>query len=146
MIEDVPYGEDPLGGSRLDSLRQLFDRLVAQGYRGTVSIKIFPGRFCLVGNSTEGFSLAPDETAYSQCDAVAGAPNDSPPQSQHVSLAFADLAAELRSASHGAVDVQVDSGDEASTLVTYPPVSESLTAGEWNRSASANNRIEIRLR
>jgi CheY-like chemotaxis protein len=140
----VPYGEDPLGGPRLEALRQLFDRLLAQGYRGTVDIKVFPGRFCLVGNPTEGFSLAPDETAYTQCDLVGSVPDDSTPQ--RLSLAFADLAAEVRAASHGAVDVQVGLGDEGSTLVAYPPVSQSLTAGEWNRSGSANNRIEIRLR
>jgi CheY-like chemotaxis protein len=146
MVEVVPYGEDPLGGPRLDALRQLFDRLVAQGYHGTVDIRIFPGRFCLMGNATEGFSLAPDETAYSQCDVVGSVPDDSMPQSQRGSLAFADLAAGLRSASRGAVDVQVETGDEASTLVAYPPISGSLTAGEWNRSGGANNRIEIRLR
>ncbi|HTW39098.1 MAG TPA: response regulator [Steroidobacteraceae bacterium] len=146
MVEVVPYGEDPLGGPRLDALRQLFDRLVAQGYHGTVDIKIFPGRFCLMGNATEGFSLAPDETAYAQCDVVGTVPDDSMPQSQRGSLAFADLEAGLRSASHGAVDVQVETGDEASTLVAYPPVSASLTAGEWNRSGGANNRVEIRLR
>jgi CheY-like chemotaxis protein len=146
LVEVVPYGEDPLGGPRLESLRQLFDRLVAQGSRGTVDIKIFPGRFCLMGNPTEGFSLAPDETAYAQCDVVGSVPDDSIPQSQRLPLAFADLAAALRSASHGALDVQVQTGNEGSTLVAYPPISASLTAGEWNRSGSANNRIEIRLR
>ncbi|MGH8261251.1 MAG: response regulator, partial [Steroidobacteraceae bacterium] len=47
LVEVVPYGEDPLGGSRLDSLRQLFNRLVGQDYRGTVEVRVFPGRFCL---------------------------------------------------------------------------------------------------
>jgi len=144
IVQVVPYGEDALGGPRLESLRQLLDRLLAQGYRGTVDIKVFPGRFCLVGNPTEGFSLAPDESAYSQCDFVGSVPDDSIPQ--HVSVAFADLAGEVRAASHGAVDVQVSPGEDASTLVAYPPVSQSLTAGEWNRSGSANNRIEIRVR
>jgi CheY-like chemotaxis protein len=143
-IQIVPYGEDPLGGPRLEALRQLFDRLLAQGYHGTVDIKVFSGRFCLVGNPTDGFSLAPDETAYSQCDLVSSVPDESMPQ--RVSLAFADLAAEVRATSHGATDVQVEPGDAASTLVAYPPVSPSLTAGEWNRAGSANNRIEIRLR
>ncbi|HTX24820.1 MAG TPA: response regulator [Steroidobacteraceae bacterium] len=146
IIELVPYGEDPLSGARLDPLRQLFDRLVAQGYHGTVDIKVFPGRFCLVGNPNDGFSLAPDETAYSQCDAVGTVADDSLPPSPRVSLAFADLAAAVRSASHGAVDVQVETGDAATTLVAYPAVSATLTAGDWNRAGSANNRIEIRVR
>lgn len=146
IVEVVPYGEDPLSGPRLDVLRQLFDRLVAQGYHGMIDIKIFPGRFCLMGDSTDGFTLAPDDTAYSQCSIVGSVPDDSASQPQRVSLGFADLAATLRSASHGAADVQVESGDAKSTIVAYPPVSDSLTAGEWNRAASANNRIEIRVR
>ena len=43
------------------------------------------------------------------------------------------------------LDVQLASGDAASTLVPYPQVSADLTAGQWNRAGSANNRIEIRL-
>jgi len=146
IVEVVPYGEDPLSGSRLDVLRQLFDRLVARGYHGTVDIKVFPGRFCLTGDSTDGFMLAPDDTPYSQCSVVGGIPDDSAAPSQGVSVGFADLAATLRSASRGAADVQVESGDAKSTIVAYPPVSDSLTAGEWNQAASANNRIEIRVR
>ncbi len=146
IVEVVPYGEDPLSGPRLDVLRQLFDRLVAQGYHGLVDIKIFSGRFCLAGDSTDGFVLPPDDTAYSQCSVVGSIPDDSGPQPEHVSLGFADLAATLRTASHGAADVQVESGDAKSTIVAYPPISDALTAGEWNRAASANNRIEIRVR
>ncbi len=145
IVEVVPYGEDPLGGPRLDALRQLFDRLLARGYKGVVDVKIFPGRFCLTGDSTDGLTLAPDEMPYSQCSAVGAVPDDSGPQPQRVSVGFADLAATLRSASHGTADVQVESGDAKSTIVAYPPVSDSLTAGEWNRAASANNRIEIRV-
>ncbi|MGH8260429.1 MAG: hypothetical protein ACREUG_12155, partial [Steroidobacteraceae bacterium] len=81
------------------------------------------------------------------CDLV-GPPqsDDDVPAPQRVPVAVADLAGELRSASHGAIDVQVLAGDAKATLVAYPPVSDSLTAGEWNRAAAANNRIEIRLR
>lgn len=146
IIETVPYGEDPLSGPRLDVLRQLFDRLVSQGYHGTVDIKIFQGRFCQTGNPTDGFMLATDETPYSQCAVAGSVPDDSGPPSQRLSVGFADLAATLRSASHGAADVQVETGEARSTIVAYPPVSDSLTAGEWNRAASANNRIEIRVR
>ncbi|MGH8217238.1 MAG: response regulator [Steroidobacteraceae bacterium] len=146
VVEVVPYGEAPFSGPRLDSLRQLFDRLSAQGYRGVVEIREFPGRFCLMGNATDGYALAPDDTPYARCD-LSG---DSLPRDEtgapRISVAFADLAAELRSASHGAIDVQVLAGDDKSTLVAYPPVSDSLTAGEWNRAAGANNRMEISLR
>jgi CheY-like chemotaxis protein len=146
VVEVVPYGEDPFSGPRLDSVRQLFDRLAAQGYRGIVEVREFSGHFCLVGNATDGYALAADETAYARCDVIGGSLPRDDSGAPRVSVAFADLAAELHSASHGAIDVQVVSGDDKATLVAYPPVSDSLTAGEWNRAAGANNRIEIRLR
>ena len=59
---------------------------------------------------------------------------------------FANLANEYRSATQGGMQIQVSQGDVAATLVPYPQVSAALTAGDWNRAAGANNRIEIRLR
>jgi CheY-like chemotaxis protein len=146
LIEPVPYGAEPLGGARLEVLRQLLDRLKAEGYRGTVELKSFPGRFCLIGNATDGFSFPPEETAFGKCDWVGVTPGESPLQPQRVPLAFANLTEGLRSSTRGAIDVQVMAGDPATAAVPYPAVSESLSAGEWNRAASANNRIEIRVR
>jgi CheY-like chemotaxis protein len=146
VVEVVPFGEAPLAGSRLDALRQLFDRLTAEDYHGTVDIRIFPARFCLIGDPTDGYTLAPDATAYTQCTLVGADPSEPTPSLQHLSVGFADLAGSFRAASHGAADVQVELGDPKSMLVAYPPVSDSLTAGEWNHAASANNRIEIRVR
>jgi CheY-like chemotaxis protein len=145
IIETVPYGDDPLGGARLERLSQLLYRLAAEKYSGIVEIKSFPGRFCLVGNATDGYSLAPDELAYAKCDAVGNSREAAQQVAQRGSLPFANLLGEIRHATHGALDVQLASGDAASTLVPYPQVSADLTAGQWNRAGSANNRIEIRL-
>jgi len=147
LIESVPYGEDPLGGRRLELMRALFERLGAERYRGTIEIRAFAGRFCLMGNSTDGFSLAPEETPYTRCDVV-GSPSadDSLAQPARMPLALADLIEETRAHSHGGIDVQVLPGDAAATVVAYPPLTDTLTAGEWNRAAGANNRIEIRER
>lgn len=142
----VPYGEDALSGPRLEALRQLFARLVAGNYAGVVEVRTYPGRYCLVGNATEGFSVAPDELPFSRCNAVGNPYWDSLSPLQRESLGFANLAGELRSSTHGALDIQHTTGDAASTAVSYPQISDSLTAGEWNRAAAANNRIEVRLR
>ena len=37
-------------------------------------------------------------------------------------------------------------GEPANLAQPYPAVAADLTAGEWNRAAVANNRIEIRER
>ncbi|HEY5102066.1 MAG TPA: response regulator [Steroidobacteraceae bacterium] len=145
IIETVPYGEDPLGGVRLERVSQLLERLAAEKYRGVVEIKSFPGRFCLVGNATDGYSLAPDELPFAKCDLVSS-PRDGIQQGvQRVSLPFANLLSAIRHTTNGTLDVQLAPGDAAVTLQPYPQVSADLTAGQWNRAGSANNRIEIRL-
>ena len=146
VIIPVPYGADSLTGSRLDTVRQVFTRLAARGYRGVVEVRTYPGRYCLVGNQSEGLSPAPDDLLYARCSMLGNPHEEALPPSQRESLAFANLAGEFKSATHGALDIQFSAGDASGTLVPYPQVSGALIAGEWNRAAASNNRIEIRLR
>jgi CheY-like chemotaxis protein len=146
VIAAVPYGTNALEGPRLEIIRQLLGRLAADNYRGIVEVRTFTGRFCLVGNANEGYSIAPEESVFARCDVVGNPHEESLQPAQRESLAFANLANEYRSVTNGGMQIQVSQGDIAATLVPYPQVSAGLTAGEWNRAAGANNRIEIRLR
>jgi CheY-like chemotaxis protein len=146
VIVAVPYGEHALSGPRLEMLRQILTRLAARNTTGIVEVRTFPGRFCLVGNATEGFSMAPDELAFARCNSVGNPHEDALEPSQRESLGYANLVGEFRSATQGALDVRLTLGDVATTALGYPLVTPTLTAGEWNRAAAANNRVEIRLR
>jgi hypothetical protein len=53
---------------------------------------------------------------------------------------------EVRHQTQGALELQLLSGDVTTVAAAYPQISGSLTAGEWNKAAAANNRIEVRLR
>ncbi|HEY4210122.1 MAG TPA: response regulator [Steroidobacteraceae bacterium] len=145
LVLNVPYGSDAFGGVRLEAVRQVLDRLARQAATGVVDVKTFPGRFCLMGNSTDGYSVAPDETPYSKCDIVGNPADEALSPGQRTPVAFANLVGTVRNSTHGGLDVQVAQGDASVTATPYPPASAELTAGEWNRAAAANNRIEIRL-
>ncbi|MBS0421461.1 MAG: response regulator [Proteobacteria bacterium] len=145
LVVSVPYGADALGGPRLDLIRQLLDRLVKESHSGVVDIKSFAGRFCLMGNVNDGYSLAPDETPFSKCDVVGNPSDDALSAAQRIPLQFANLVGGVRNASHGSVDVQPSVGEPTAIVAPYPAVSPGLTAGEWNHAASSNNRIEIRV-
>jgi CheY-like chemotaxis protein len=142
----VPYGEDALAGSRLETLRQMMRRLAYRHVQGVVEVRTYPGRFCLVGNATEGFSIAPDDTPFSKCNSVSNPHEDSLQPAQRESLGFANLANEYRVETGGVLTIHLLPGDAASPAVAYPQGSSSLLAGEWNKAAAANNRIEVRLR
>ena len=145
MVIPVPYGADALSGPRLDLVKQLLDRLAKENHHAVVDIKSFAGRFCLVGNANDGYSMAPDETPFAKCDLVGNPSDDALSPAQRTPLPFANLIGAVRNSSHGLIDVQVSTGDATVTIAQYPTVSSGVTAGEWNRAGGANNRVEIRV-
>jgi CheY-like chemotaxis protein len=146
LVLEVPYGAEALGGSRLGVIRRLLVRLVADHVRGLVQIRTFAARFCLKGDPVNGYSLAPDKTPFAQCDVVGNPADDALPPAQRMSLALANLIAGIRDSTHDALDVETSVGDPATLRTPYPPVTDELTAGEWNRAGNANNRVEILVR
>ena len=92
----VPYGEVPLAGARLDAVQRVLDELVARGVQGVVTLRSFPGRFCLAGDATAGYAPAGAATPVSGCalrgnpfdDALDGTPDaDVPPEwARHIEV------------------------------------------------------------
>jgi hypothetical protein len=146
LVVPVPYGADTFGGARYDLIRQFLFRLVRQKVTGVAEVRTFAGRFCLVGSPGEGYSLAPEDVAFSKCDLVGNPSEEGSSAAQRTPLALANLIGEIRSTTHGGLDVQLAGGDPANLVTAYPMPSAELTAGEWNRVASSNNRVEIRVR
>jgi len=144
LIEPVPFGETPLAGSRLERIQSLLQRLNSQGFHGTVQIRSIPGRYCMTTPSTAQPVMAAEVMPYTRCDQVGNPREDNGSVSLRQSVAFANMIAIARESSKGAVDIQISAGGADETITPYPPVSEGLTAGDWNRVAAANNRVEVR--
>jgi CheY-like chemotaxis protein len=140
--EPVPYGELPFDRSRVDVLRDLLSKLEAQGFRGVVKVTSSPGIFCLTGDAADGFAPAAASLPLSKCDLVGNPFEDSLSGQQRESLSFANLVAGVRQRTAGAINVVTEYAASPHAAVAYPPHSDTLTAGEWNRAASANNRVE----
>jgi CheY-like chemotaxis protein len=142
-VEPVPFGEMPLSGARLDQVASLLSRLNAEGFEGTLQVRSFPGRFCMVNGASGQPVLAPESTPYARCEHIGNPLEDNGSAAQRESVAFANMIATAQRNSAGRIDVQIGAGGADEIQTPYPPISESLLAGEWNRVASANNRIEL---
>jgi hypothetical protein len=142
-IESVPYGEIPFDRGRLDVLRDLLTKLETQGFRGVVKITSLAGLFCLTGNATDGFTPAGASLPASKCDVVGNPFEESLSGQQRQSLAFANLIAGVRQRTAGAISVSIENAGSGRPISPYPARVDSLTAGEWNRAAAANNRVEF---
>ncbi len=141
-LDPVPFGESPLAGARTEHLQSALEKLLAGGFHGQVEIRSFPGRYCLQGTG-DALALASPEINYTRCDQI-GNPLDPTGPAAHESVAFANMLAALRARAAGAIEVQVSAGAADELSAAYPAVTEQLSAGEWNRVAAANNRVEMR--
>jgi CheY-like chemotaxis protein len=141
--EAVPFGELPLDRGRLDALRELLSKLEAQNFHGVVKVTSSAGLFCLSGNSADGFVPASGTLPVSKCDVIGNPMDESSSGQQRQSLAFANLIAGVRQRTSGAITVAVENTGNSRLATAYPPRSEALTAGEWNKAAAANNRVEF---
>ena len=142
-MEPVPYGEIPFDRSRLDVLRDFLAKLEVQGFHGVVRISNAAGMFCLSGNPADGFAPAAGNIPFSKCDLIGNPFEESLSSQQRQSLAFANLIASVRQRASGAISVALESGGSPRNSVPYPARTDQLTAGEWNRAAAANNRVEF---
>jgi CheY-like chemotaxis protein len=140
--ESVPYGELPFDRSRLDVLRDVLTKLEAQNFRGVLKVTSLPGLFCLSGNASDGFAPAAASLPVSKCDLVGNPFEDSLSGQQRQSIAFANLVAGVKQRTQGAISVAVENAATPRAATPYPARTDSLTAGDWNRAAAANNRVE----
>ena len=143
LAETVPFGETPLAGARLERVQGLLTRLAAAGFHGVVQIRSIPGRFCTVTGPTGTPVLASEALLYSKCEQVGNPRDDNSSASQRESVAFANMVSTARENAGGKIDVQISVGNPEEVIASYPALSDTLTAGEWNRAAAANNRVEV---
>jgi len=140
--ELVPYGEAPLDRGRVDVLREVLGKLEAQGFHGVVKVTSYAGAYCLSGNATDGYQPANAALPIVKCDVVGNPAEEASAGLQRQSLAFANLIGNIRQRSSGAISVVTENAGNARPAAPYPARSESMTAGEWNKAAAANNRVE----
>ncbi len=142
LVEPVPYGEIPFAFGRLDALRELLTELEDRSFQGSVEVRSYSGRFCVVGNASEGYALAPEDLPASRCDVIGNPFQDSLSPAQRQSLAFANLASSVRQRSAGVLNVAVRE-PVADVVSDYPREGETATAGRWNEIAARHNRVEF---
>jgi CheY-like chemotaxis protein len=142
-VEPVPYGEIAFDRSRLEVLRDLLIKLEAQNFRGVVKITSSAGLFCLSGNATDGYQLAAPTLLVKACDLIGNPLDEALSGQQRQSLAFANLVASVRQRTAGAIAVSLESAGTTHPSTPYPARADSLAAGDWNKAAAANNRVEF---
>ncbi len=142
---EVPYEAIAFNDQRLAELRDLLDQLAAIGFRGTVRMEAHLGEFCLAEDEAGGYRLADSDLPVEQCAFVGHGREFSMSTGDEQSVGFANFISSSLLASELGIDIEVAALGRSESVRRYPFPSTVETAGEWNRIAARNNRVEFSL-
>ena len=145
--EDSHYAFDEiaLDDERLNRLRELLTRLNALGFEGTARLQVHLGEFCLVADDAGGYRLADPDLLIDECEFIGHPLDASTSVSERQSVTFANFLATSPLVRDSGIGVQIIALDQAGSERRYPYPANIRTAGEWNRIAELNNRVEYSL-
>lgn len=142
LAGEYDYDELPLSDTRVGLVRDLVVRLERAGFKGTVRLDTHTAEFCL--ERSDGVLRVPrDDAPAGRCEVVSYAPEYAVSLSKRQSLGFARfLASPLL---QGDIRIEIVPHGKERPLFAYPNVYALQTAGEWNRIARRNQRVEVTL-
>jgi CheY-like chemotaxis protein len=136
-------GEVPLGDERVEWLNGLVARLRAIGFSGVLQIDTHVGDFCEVADGAGGFSIAPDDLPIVKCERLGLGPEEALRMSARQSVRFANYVAALQTDPVNVVGVEIAALGNTAPVAPYPPNLPGIPAGDWNRVARENNRVQV---
>lgn len=142
LAGEYDYDELPLSDTRVGLVRDLVVRLDQAGFKGTVRLDTHVAEFCL--ERSDGVLRVPrDDAPASRCEVVSYAPEYAFNLSKRQSVGFARfLASPLL---QGGIRIEIVPHGKDRPLFAYPNVYALQSAGEWNRIARRNQRVEVTL-
>ena len=141
---EYEYDQPPLNDERLHIVRELIARLTQTEFHGTVRLETHVGEFCLTRTDAGTWRMPNDDAPIARCDIVSYAPEQAVNLGKRQSIAFARFLSGSALANAG-VRVEIASYGKDRPLLHYPAVGTLQTAGEWNKIARRNNRVEIAI-
>ena len=141
----LPFDALPFDDERAVELRDLLERLIALGFHGRVRIESHLGEFCLVGDESSGYALAPADLTIDACARIGHPADDSASLPERQSLDFARLLQSSPLVNDSGIRVELVAHDRAHSLRQIPFPPDLNRADDWNRIAQRNNRLEYSL-
>ncbi len=137
------FDEIALSEPRAEKLRRAIEYAADAGLGGRLSLRVHVGRFCMTYGLDGAAELAQPASLVTQCEQLGWLPSDAFALGRRQTLAFASIVMGAQSGTN--IRVETASAGDEEPVVPYPAVTAELTAGEWNRVAAANHRIDVRF-
>lgn len=120
-------------------LRELLARLDSRHFQGQVRLSVMGGDFCVVTNMSGEAQLPANNTALGGCILMSEFHGAQP--TQLMAERLEPIMREAAMLSQGQIQVAIQ--PMIDPIESYPPMTPTTNAGEWNQAAQANNRVLV---
>jgi len=139
------FNEEPFSDRRLAVVYELISRLQSLGFKGKVELHSHMGEFCLAGNESDGYRLAPPDLPVRDCTLFGHPQQQLPSAGEQQSIAFANFLSTSPLVNGSGISIEIIPHQFSDPRLDYPSRDSDITASVWNRIASVNNRVEVKL-
>ena len=139
------FKEQALGNERLNMVSRLVDHLNKADFKGTLSLEIHSGNFCVVLDDNGQVTLPPSNMPATRCQLLSDLAQNFDPTAQ-TSVSFINFLESSPIIERGDLKVDIRSHGLANPSYDYPVMLDTTGSDEWNLVASSNNRLTVSLR
>ncbi len=144
MATEADYAQPIMNDQMTVLIDNLVSRLTEMDFKGTLLLRGHVGEFCLQ-SSSEGLTLPNPGVPIGKCQIQFLSSSDAQSVGGEQSIGFANYISSEPAFNNGLIDLKIESAGNDEPAQPYPSPWAVQSAGEWNRIAQANNRLEIRI-
>lgn len=141
----VPFDEPSMNDEWQESLSDLLSRLVEAEFIGVLRLESHLGEFCLVGSDSSSLQIADPDIPLVDCNYVGHPLDDSVSIAERQSINFANFLSGSSLVNGSGIVVEIIAHARSGSVPRYPYPDNITSAGEWNRIAALNHRLEVTL-
>lgn len=138
------FSEQALAGSRSAAIKELLDSLAQQNFRGTLSLEVHHGNFCVELGDNGVFGLPSRSKPMPECQLMSETAQ-SFTSSTSTSIQFANMINSAEIVERGDLRIDVIALGVSAPTKQYPQLSEATNSDQWNAVAATNNRVVASL-
>ncbi len=139
------WNDIPLSDGFAQELDGLATRLGATGFSGTILVETHVGEFCFEQGASGELIVADDTLPFAACIQVGQTVAEADRIGSQQSVAFANLAQTISERTQGNITIVTSTLANTAPVGSYPPLTDTLTAGDWNQVARASHRIVVTI-
>jgi len=138
------FSQQALGDERIGLVSGLLNFLDQAQFKGTMTLGIHSGNFCVITDSGGQLTLPTDGSASTDCDLLSTYDRDFNSATQ-TSTSFMNFLNTSPVVENGNLKIDIRSHGVYSPSFEYPTFSEAISSEDWNAIAAANNRLTVSL-